>query len=275
VNPRTDRPRCAAHRGGAALWPENSLLAFRNAIALGCDLLELDVHRTADGELAVIHDPTLDRTSDGTGAVASVTAAELRRARLRGPDGTLTDERVRLLDDVLALAAPSRVELLVEVKGPMPGLGVHWDRGADGTAVSVPGPRYEGIEETVLAKLARAGLEARATVMAFNPAVLERVHALAPRQRTALLVEVYHVEQAGFSPEAAIGWAVKAGATDAGLHHALVNEAVVKTARAAGLRLGAWTVNAEEAMRRLAALGVDVIISDRPDLLRRVLGLAA
>jgi glycerophosphoryl diester phosphodiesterase len=117
------RPRCAAHRGGAALWPENSLLAFRNAIALGCDLLELDVHRTADGELAVIHDPTLDRTADGAGTVAALTAAELRRVRLRGPDGTLTDERGPLLDDVLALAAPSRVGLLVEVKGPAAGFG--------------------------------------------------------------------------------------------------------------------------------------------------------
>ncbi len=267
--------RVAAHRGGAALWPENSLLAFRNAIALGCDLLEFDVHRTADGELAVLHDPTLDRTSDRVGAVVSFTAAEVRRARLRGPDGTLTDERVPLLDEVLALVASSPVELLLEAKGPVPGVGVHWERGADGTAVSVPGPRYEGLEKTVLAKLARAGLEARTTVMAFNPAVLERVHALAPRQRTALLVEASHVAQAGARPEAAIDWAVKAGATDAGLHHTLMNEAVVKAAHAAGLRLGAWTVNAEDAMRRLAALGVDVITSDRPDLLRRVLGLAA
>jgi len=265
------RPRCAAHRGGAALWPENSLLAFRNAIALDCDLLELDVHRTADGELAVIHDPTLDRTSDGSGPVASLTAAELRRARLRGPDGTLTDERVPLLDDVLALAAPSRVELLVEVKGPAAGFGVSYERGGS----PIPGPRYEGLEETLLAKLARAGLEQRVTIMAFNPPVLARVGELVPRRRTTLLVAARHVEQAGAGPEAAIDWAVRAGATDAGLQFPLVNEAVVRAARAAGLTLGAWTVNGEDAMRRLAALGVDVITSDRPDLLRRVLGLAA
>ncbi len=264
------RPRCAAHRGGAALWPENSLLAFRNAIALDCDLLELDVHRTTDGELAVIHDPTLDRTSDGTGAVASLTASELRRARLRGPDGTLTDERVPLLDDVLALAAPSRVELLVEVKGPAAGFGVSYGR--DGSPA--PGPRYEGLEETLLAKLAKAGLERRVTIMAFNPAVLARVSALAPRRRMTLLVAARHVAQAGARPETAVDWAVRAGATDAGLQFPLVNEAVVTAARAAGLTLGAWTVNGEDAMRRLAALGVDVITSDRPDLLRRVLGLA-
>lgn len=265
------RPRCAAHRGGAALWPENSLLSFRNAIALDCDLLELDVHRTTDGELAVIHDPTLDRTSDGTGAVASLTASELRRARLRGPDGTLTDERVPLLDDVLALAAPSRVELLVEVKGPAGGFGVDYERGG----AAIPGPRYEGLEETLLAKLARAGLEARATIMAFNPPVLARLSALAGHRRMTLLVAARHIEQAGAGPEATIDWAVRAGATDAGLQFPLVTEVVVKAARAAELTLGAWTVNDEDAMRRLAALGVDVITSDRPDLLRRVLGLAA
>lgn len=263
--------RVAAHRGGAGLWPENSLLAFRNAIALGCDLLELDVHRTADGELAVIHDPTLDRTSDGTGVVASLAAAELRRARLRGPDGALTDEPVPLLDDVLALAAPARVELLVEVKGPAAGSGVRYERGG----APVPGPRYEGLEETLLAKLAKAGLERRATIMAFNPAVLARVRALAPGRRMALLVAAHHVAQAGSPPEAAVEWARRAGATDAGLQHTLVNDAVVLAARAAGLALGAWTANGEAAMRRLAALGVDVITSDRPDLLRRVLGLAA
>lgn len=266
-----DRPRCAAHRGGAALWPENSLLAFRNAIALGCDLLELDVHRTADGELAVIHDPTLGRTSDGDGAVGSVTAAELRRVRLRGPDGALTEERVPLLDDVLALAAPSPVELLVEVKGPGAGFGVRYGRGG----AVVAGPRYEGLEEALLAKLATAGLAARATIMAFNPPVLARVRELAPGRRMTLLVAARHVEEAGVRPEAAIAWAGAVGATDVGLQHTLVDDAVVKAARAAGLVLGAWTVNQEDAMRRLAALGVDVITSDRPDLLRRVLGFAA
>jgi len=80
--------RIAAHRGGAALWPENSLLAFANAIALGSDLLEFDVHLTADGAVAVIHDATVERTTDGRGAVASMTTADLRRLRLKGPDGT-------------------------------------------------------------------------------------------------------------------------------------------------------------------------------------------
>ena len=265
--------RFAAHRGGAALWPENSLLAFRQALALESDLAEFDVHQTADGALVVIHDPTLDRTTDTTGPVAARSAAEVGRARLKGPDGALTDERVPTLEDVLALVAPSRTGLLVEVKGPVAGFGVRYERrGRRSTAV--PGARYEGLEERLVASLHRAGLLARSTIMAFNPDVVTAIRALVPGQRTALLVAARHVRQAGARQENAVDWASAAGATDAGLQYTLVNEAVVKRARAAGLLLGVWTVNAERAMRRLVELGVDVLTSDRPDVAKRVLGRA-
>jgi glycerophosphoryl diester phosphodiesterase len=264
-------PKLAAHRGGAALWPENSLLAFRRALALGSDLLELDVHPTADGEVAVIHDPTLDRTTDATGPVAARTAAELAQVRLKGPDGALTGERVPLLDAALALVAPSPAALLVEMKGPEPGFGVRW-RGEAGGARPEPGPRYAGLEEAVLARLARSGLGDRAIVMAFNPDVIARVRALAPRQRVTLLVGAYHVAETGVRPEETVEWAVRCGATDLGLQHTLLSPEVVGAARAAGVVLGVWTVNDEAAMRRAVELGVDLITSDRPDLLKRVLG---
>src|SRR5438445_720194 len=73
----------AAHRGGALLWPENSLLAFRNAVALGADFIEFDVHLSRDGEVMVIHDPTLERTTNGQGAVRDRTVAELKALRLK------------------------------------------------------------------------------------------------------------------------------------------------------------------------------------------------
>jgi glycerophosphoryl diester phosphodiesterase len=260
--------RVAAHRGGALLWPENSLHAFRQALALGCDFLELDVHLTADGEVAVIHDATLDRTSEGAGAVVAARAAALRRLRLRGLDGGLTDEHVPLLEEVLALVAPTPAALLVEVKGP--GLEVRYGR-AGGRATAAPGERYEGLEDKVIAALGRAGFLERATVMAFNPDVLTRVRARLPRQRTTLLVDADHVAQAGARPEETIDWALAVGATDIGLEHTLASETVVRTARAADVLLSVWTVNDEPAMRRLAALGVDVLTSDRPDLALRVL----
>ena len=261
--------RVAAHRGGALLWPENSLHAFRHALALGCDFLELDVHLTSDGEVAVIHDATLDRTSEGAGAVVTAKATALRRLRLRGPDGGLTDERVPLLEEVLALVAPTPAALLVEVKGPGPGVEVRYRR-AGGRATAVPGERYEGLEDKVIATLGGAGFLERATVMAFNPDVLTRVRARLPRQRTTLLVDADHVAQAGTRPEETIDWALAVGATDVGLEHTLANETVVRAARAADVLLSVWTVNDEPSMVRLTALGVDVLTSDRPDLALRV-----
>ncbi|HSE92600.1 MAG TPA: glycerophosphodiester phosphodiesterase [Methylomirabilota bacterium] len=260
-------PRFVAHRGGAALWPENSLLAFRSAIALGAGLLELDVHGTADGGVAVIHDPVLDRTTDARGPVGARTLIELRRTRLRGPDGRLTDEWVPAFDEVLALAAPAGVTLLIEIKTPGP--AVAYERGAAGFR-AVPGPRYEGLERRVLEALTRAGMDGRAFVLAFSPAVIAEVRELAPGQPTALLVDRDHVLASGAPPAAAVDWACQARANFLGLHYTLCDGDVVGAARAAGLALGVFTVNDEVEMRRLAGLGVDVIISDRADLVQRL-----
>ncbi len=260
-------PHYVVHRGGAALWPENSLTAFRNALALGSRILELDVHLTADGEVAVIHDPTLERTTDGRGPIARCTAADLKRARLRDAAGTLTEDCVPLLDEVLTLAAPAGVTLLIEVKTPGP--AVRYERRGD-RVVAAPGPRYPKLEETVLARLAAAGMAERSFLMAFNPAVLAEIRTLAPNQPTALLVDHHHVEESGARSTETIRWAMDAGASFLGLHHTLCDAAVVDAARAAGIAVGVFTVNDETAMRRLAGLGVDVIISDRADLVARL-----
>jgi glycerophosphoryl diester phosphodiesterase len=262
------RPRIAAHRGGAALWPENSLLAVRQALALGVGLVEIDVHLAADGALAVIHDRTLERTTDGAGAVAGHTGEALRRRRLTGPDGRPTDERVPMLDDVLALLAPSPADLLLEIKSPG-GPALH--ERAGGRVRAIPGPRYEELEARVLSALEARGVVDRTTVLAFNPAVLERLRSLAPRVARTLVVAGRQVEALEASAEEMLECALAAGATDIGLEHTLVDDKLVAAARAAGLRVGAWTVNEARDMRRLAALGIDIITTDRPDLAVRVL----
>jgi glycerophosphoryl diester phosphodiesterase len=263
--------RLAAHRGGAALWPENSLRAFREALALGVDLVEFDVHLAADGVPVVIHDATLDRTTEATGPVGARPAAELARVRLRGPDGAVTDERLPTLDALLALLAPSRAGLLVEVKGPVPGVNVAYR--VVGDAVSIePGPEYPGIVDTTVAALRAAGVLARANLMGFSPDVARRARELAPDTPATLLVSFAHVVLVQARPEDAIAWARRVGATDAGLQHTLVNAEVMAAARRAGVRVGVWTVNEEAEMRRLAALGVDVLTSDRPDVALRALG---
>ena len=262
-------PRYVVHRGGAALWPENTLLAFRNAIALGARTLEFDVHGTADGDVAVIHDPTVDRTTNGAGAVGGLTVAELRGLRIKTRDGQLTEERVPTLAEVLALAAPAGVALLVEVKTPGP--AVTYER-VGGAVQVIAGVRYAGLEARVLQRLREAGLAERSILMAFNPAVLAELRTLAPRQMLALLVERRHVENTGATSKEPVEWASNAGANFLGIHYSVCDAAMVAAARAAGLALGVYTVNEEADLRRLAALGVDVIISDRADLVAKLQG---
>ena len=257
-------PHYVAHRGGAARWPENSLTAFRGAVAEGARLVELDVHLTADGEVAVIHDATLDRTTSGRGPLAACTAADLRRARLRDAAGALTADYVPTLREVLDVVVPSGVGLLVEIKTP--GAAVVYERSGDRVR-PVPGPRYAGLERKVLDALAHAGCAERAVVMAFNPAVLTEVRALAPEQATALLVDDHHVQEAGVSPMMALEWARAAAVHSLGLHHTLCDAALVRAAHEAGILVGVFTVNDAGTMRRMEDAGVDLILTDRPDLM--------
>lgn len=256
-------PQYVAHRGGAARWPENSLTAFRGAIAGGARLLELDVHLTADGEIAVIHDPTLERTSSGSGPLAHCTVADLRRARLRGADGGLTEDCVPTLGEVVAIAAAAGVGLLVEIKTPGP--AVSFERRGD-RVERVPGPRYEGLEQKVLETIGAAGCANRCILMAFNPAVVAEVKKLAPAQPTTLLVD-RHVTDAGVRPVDAVEWARAAGANFLGLHHSLCDATLVDAAHGAGIAVGVFTVNDVATRDRLVAAGVDVIITDRPELI--------
>jgi glycerophosphoryl diester phosphodiesterase len=244
----------AAHRGGAALWPENSLLAFRSALALGVDALELDLHLTADGEVVVLHDPTLDRTSTGGGPVREMKLADLAAVRLKTRAGALTGERVPTFAQVLDLAAPTSVELVPEIK------------------VDAKRQRYDGIEEKVLALIRARGLLARTTVQAFQVETIRRLRELEPQARTMLLVARGDVERDRARPAEAVRRARELGATDLGMNHRLIDADVMAAARAAGIRVAAWTVNEEADMRRMVGLGVDMVMSDRPDLAKRLMG---
>ena len=244
----------AAHRGGAQIWPENSLLAFRNAIALGADFLEFDVHLSKDGEVVVIHDPALERTTTGAGAVSDRTLAELRTLRLKGRDGKGTEEAIPTLDEVVGLAAPTPVRLLLEIK------------------VDARGGRYPGIEEKALAILDRHGMAGRTLVMAFQEETVRRIRTLRPEVWVGGLYEKRDLAEMRSTVEREIERLRDAGARFIGLHQGLVSSDVVEQAEQAGLLLGVWTVNDAGAMKRFIELGVGILITDRPDVARELLG---
>jgi glycerophosphoryl diester phosphodiesterase len=117
--PQTGRVVVIAHRGANAFAPENTLAAFRKAIALGCDYVEMDVRQTRDGALVLMHDRTVDRTTDGTGSVADLTLAQIRAldaGRKRGPEWT--GEKVPTFDEALAVCR-GKIRVYVDWKsGP-------------------------------------------------------------------------------------------------------------------------------------------------------------
>ena len=241
-----------AHRGGALLWPENSLLAFRHAVALGADFIEFDVHLSKDGETVVIHDPTLDRTTTGSGPVRERTAAELKALRLKDRTGTVTDETVPTLDEVVAVAAEGRRRMLLEIK------------------VDPSRARYPGIEEKVLAVLDRHRMAASTVIMAFEAPTWRRVRELRPDVATCALYSIRALE--GTTLAAELTTLGAAGVRFIGIEHTAVDAAAVAQARAAGIGIGAWTVNDAAGMRRLIDAGVAIVITDQPDLAKTLLG---
>ena len=245
-------PLFAAHRGGAALWPENSLLAFRNALALGADFLELDVHLSRDGEVMVIHDATIDRTTDGSGPVREHTAAELRALHLKDRGGAPTAEPVPTLDEVVDLAAAGQRQMLLEIKTD--------DRKR----------RYPGIEEKVMAVLDRYRFTSFAIVMAFERETWRRVREIRPDARAGALYSARALPATAIEPE--LQALRRAGIGFVGLDQRLVTADVARQARLAGLTLGVWTVNERDAIERFIGQGVGVVITDRPDLAKAALG---
>jgi glycerophosphoryl diester phosphodiesterase len=242
----------AAHRGGALLWPENSLLAFRNAVALGADLIEFDVHLSRDGEVVVIHDPTLNRTTTGAGPVNDRTVAELKALRLKDRGGAVTEESVPTLDEVVAGAAQGKHRMLLEIK------------------VDPSSARYPGIEEKVLAILDRHGMAGSTVVMAFEASTWRRVRELRPDVATCALYSARMLGRTTLAAE--LETLRSAGVRFIGIEHTGVDAAAVMQARAAGIGVGAWTVNDAAGMKRLIDAGVGILITDQPDVAKTLLG---
>jgi glycerophosphoryl diester phosphodiesterase len=235
-------PLIAAHRGGAGLWPENSLTAFRNAIRLRVDLIELDVHRCKDGLLVVHHDATLDRMTDGKGPLASKSWDELCSVTVNGTDG----EPLPLLDEVISLIAPTDIDLRLEFK------------------CRFDGSRYVGIEAETIALLRESDMLRRTIFTSFEWDTLETALSLASMRGAIALM---HKEAAAEPEDYAASLAlVRAKALpEIALPAALMNEESLARARDQGLRAGAFGINTQERIAAAFDLAAAAFTTDRPD----------
>ena len=232
-----------AHRGFSKVAPENTLAAFRAALEAGADALEFDVRLTRDGVPVIMHDKTVDRTTNGRGRVGDLTFAQLRKLDAgshKGPQ--FKGERVPSLDELLALAR-GKTLLLCELKSP--------DR---------------RVPRLVHAALAKHEMADRTLVISFHPASLLAMKRLRADQPIGLLAYPY-------DPPGRRALAAKADAV-LGFFGSL-DRGAIRGAHKAGLEVLTWTVNDRAEMASMVAQGVDGLITDDVATAREVVAAAA
>lgn len=252
-------PIAFAHRGGAALWPENTLAAFEGAIALGYRYIETDVHVTKDGAIVCFHDDTLERTTNGRGPLAALTLDELSRLdagyRFTRDGRTFPYRgrglRVPTLEEALALHPDVRLNL--EIK-----------------------PRHAKMERALWDEIDRLDAHDRVLVAAAHDPCVHRFRALRPRSPIPT--------SPGYRGVLRFWLGVRTGLCRFERYpfHALqvpprhrgltiVDRAFVDTAHEHGLHVHVWTIDDPCEMHRLLDLGVDGVMTDRPDILKDVM----
>jgi glycerophosphoryl diester phosphodiesterase len=234
-----------AHRGGALLWPENSRTAITNAVRLGVDQVQVDVHPTRDGRIAVIHDATLERTTDGVGAVAARSWAELSALTLQGTK----DEGIPSLGEVVDLLRPSRATLRIEIKA------------------DVAKQIYPGFSALLAAFLQDIGFVNRTIVTGFQLAALEEFVAHATPLSHVWLISNDSFATLGL--EGVLATARAHSISALGLRWNSLDAASVARIRGDGFALGCFGCNDEASILQMLPHGLDELMTDRPDIAAR------
>jgi glycerophosphoryl diester phosphodiesterase len=224
------------HRGARNLWPENSLEGFKRTRDLGVDAVEFDVHLSRDGELVVIHDPSLDRTTAGSGPVSDRTAADLAAMG------------VPALEAVLDVYAGTPIELHIEIK------------------TDFLGRPYGSLEKRLLDVIGRRKLERLAIVTSFVPEILETVRGLAPQQRVLASLDRRSAEIFGGLTAALDRFAVIGNCMVAVEKGLLADSLDLCLRRVGSDFLGAWVPNDADDIAAWLARPIRQITTDRPDL---------
>jgi glycerophosphoryl diester phosphodiesterase len=244
-------PVAIAHRGSRLLWPENTMAAFSSAYSLGFRHLETDLHLTSDGVLVCIHDHTVDRTTDGTGPVASFTLAELSNLDAGFRHGPGFDFR----------AGDATVPSLEELVTSFPDAGIVVDLKIDGLSR----PLVDLIDRLDLHERLIVGSFHDSRLAEFRAASGGRVKTSVGSASTRAWLLSSRVGRAPSSEAAAL----QLPRRSRGLR--VVDRRLIETAHRRGVQVHVWTINVPDEMNELLDMGVDGLVTDRPDLLKQVL----
>jgi len=240
------RPRVFGHRGAAGVLPENTLPSFEAALAAGATHLELDVHATRDGHVVVLHDPDVDRTTNGTGAVRSLTLAEVRALDASARFAPLPDHTAQ------PFAGPLQIPTLAEVLDAFPEARLNID-------LKQVEPPIEGL---VVDLLRDRGALDRTLLTSETDSVVARVRALAPDAITGSPAGEVIAFLGGGDGAAPPGRAFQVPVELQGFP--IVTAAFVERAHALGIEVHVWTIDDPDEMERLVALGADGMITNLP-----------
>jgi len=249
---KPQRPKVIAHRGASGYAPETTLAAYRLALHMGVDAIEMDVRKLRDGAIVAFHDPDVKRTTNGQGLISGFTLEEVKaldagswfndayRQKARPEYAGL---KVPTLGEIIELTKESSVELFVEIKDP--------------------DPRTADLESAVFSILRESGMLRRTRFLSFSARALQRIKNLDPSSNAMLLIANSETDP--------VEATLQTGADELGILYKLATPAILEAARARLLPVSVWTVDDEADMARMIRLGVDRITTNYPDRLIQIL----
>ncbi len=231
-----------AHRGYSGKYPENTMIAFKKALECGVDGIELDVQLTKDGEVVIIHDETIDRTTTGKGFVVDYTYEELEKFDASFKFKDLGFNKIPTLREYFQLVKDYDIVTNVELK----------------TGIN----EYLGIEEKVWELIKEYNLEEKVIISSFNHFSVMRMKKIAPQLKYGFLSEDWIIDAGKYTHSHGVQ-----------CYHPRFNNLVpdvIKELKKYNLEINTWTVNLEEDMRYLYSNNIDVIITNYPELAQEI-----
>jgi glycerophosphoryl diester phosphodiesterase len=248
------KPIILGHRGAKSIAPENTLASFQTALEIGVDMLELDVHLSKDGELMVIHDPKLSRTTDGQGMVCDFdreTLQALNAAAKFSGEKSFGIQHIPTLQEVYDLVG-DQAAINVEIK------------------TKADGSRYAGIEEKVAALVKHNGKIDTSVISSFNFPTIEKIQKLAPSLQCHVIVSGGFFQQKakeGKTEQDIVQEFVQRNYDLVAIEKSYLTNSLMALLNEAGIQEAVWIINDVDEMERYLAMGVDRLTSDDPHII--------